>query len=207
MREVVICEPVRTPIGRYGGMFASLTAVDLAVVALKGLLERTGVAPDAVEDVILGHCYPSMEAPAIGRVVARAVSCYCGPWIYLRLSGTLDRHARPRCGRGRSIAAQASHCPSGEGAGRVSLPLLASVGLCGALPSSSECQMLVSVDSGSLRSAWRATKNTLFESGAQAYITKPFTPKVLFEALANLGLAENPLADADLENEIPCKAF
>lgn len=70
MREVVICEPVRTPIGRYGGMFASLTAVDLAVVALKGLLERTGIAPDAVQDVIVGHCYPSMEAPAIGRVVA-----------------------------------------------------------------------------------------------------------------------------------------
>ena len=66
----MICEPVRTPIGRYGGMFASLTAVDLGVAALRGLLERTGVAPDAVEDVILGHCYPSMEAPAIGRVVA-----------------------------------------------------------------------------------------------------------------------------------------
>jgi len=46
-----------------------------------------------------------------------------------------------------------------------------------------------------------------FESGAQAYITKPFTPQTLFEALANLGLAENPLDDADLENEIPCKAF
>jgi acetyl-CoA C-acetyltransferase len=70
MRDAVICEPVRTPIGRYGGMFASLTAVDLAVTALKGLLERTGVAPDEVQDVILGHCYPSMEAPAIGRVVA-----------------------------------------------------------------------------------------------------------------------------------------
>ncbi len=70
MREVVICEPVRTPIGRYGGMFAALTAVDLAVTALKGLLERTGVAPDAVQDVIVGHCYPSMEAPAIGRVIA-----------------------------------------------------------------------------------------------------------------------------------------
>lgn len=69
-RQAVICEPVRTPIGRYGGMFASLTAVDLGVAALRGLLERTGVAPDAVEDVILGHCYPSMEAPAIGRVVA-----------------------------------------------------------------------------------------------------------------------------------------
>ena len=70
MRDAVICEPVRTPIGRYGGMFSSLTAVELGVAALKGLLERTGVAPDAIQDVVLGHCYPSMEAPAIGRVVA-----------------------------------------------------------------------------------------------------------------------------------------
>jgi acetyl-CoA C-acetyltransferase len=70
MTDVVICEPVRTPIGRYGGMFKSVTAVDLGVAALRGLLERTGVAPDAVQEVILGHCYPSPEAPAIGRVVA-----------------------------------------------------------------------------------------------------------------------------------------
>lgn len=69
-REAVICEPVRTPIGRYGGMFQSLTAVELGVAVLKGLLERTGVPADAVQDVILGHCYPSGEAPAIGRVVA-----------------------------------------------------------------------------------------------------------------------------------------
>lgn len=70
MRTAVICEPVRTPIGRYGGMFASLTAVELGVAALQGLLQRTGVQPDAVDDVVLGHCYPSPEAPAIGRVVA-----------------------------------------------------------------------------------------------------------------------------------------
>ena len=69
-REAVICEPVRTPIGRYGGMFKSLTAVDLGVAALKGLLDRTGIDPAAVQDVILGHCYPNSEAPAIGRVVA-----------------------------------------------------------------------------------------------------------------------------------------
>ncbi|CDO89884.1 acetyl-CoA acetyltransferase [Mycobacterium triplex] len=68
--DVVICEPVRTPIGRYGGMFSSLSAVDLGVTALKGLLERTGLAPDAVQDVIVGHCYPNSDAPAIGRVVA-----------------------------------------------------------------------------------------------------------------------------------------
>ncbi|QZH58350.1 acetyl-CoA C-acetyltransferase [Mycolicibacterium farcinogenes] len=70
IHDAVICEPVRTPIGRYGGVFASLTAVELGVAALKGLLERTGVAPAQVQDVILGHCYPNSEAPAIGRVVA-----------------------------------------------------------------------------------------------------------------------------------------
>ena len=70
MRTAVICEPVRTPIGRYGGMFGSLTAVDLGVAALTGLLDRTGVAAEAVDDVILGHCYPNSGAPAIGRVVA-----------------------------------------------------------------------------------------------------------------------------------------
>ncbi|WP_425518559.1 acetyl-CoA C-acetyltransferase [Mycobacterium spongiae] len=70
MRDPVICEPVRTPIGRYGGMFKSRSAVDLGVTALRGLLDRTGIAPDAVHDVILGHCYPTSEAPAIGRVVA-----------------------------------------------------------------------------------------------------------------------------------------
>jgi acetyl-CoA C-acetyltransferase len=51
-------------------MFKSQTAVDLGVAALSGLLERTGVPPESVQDVILGHCYPSSEAPAIGRVVA-----------------------------------------------------------------------------------------------------------------------------------------
>ncbi|HEU0191726.1 MAG TPA: acetyl-CoA C-acetyltransferase [Mycobacterium sp.] len=70
MHDTVICEPVRTPIGRYGGMFKALSAVDLAVATLTGLLQRTAIPPDAVGDVILGHCYPSPEAPAIGRVVA-----------------------------------------------------------------------------------------------------------------------------------------
>ncbi|WP_280266177.1 acetyl-CoA C-acetyltransferase [Nocardia wallacei] len=70
MREAVICEPVRTPIGRYGGVFRSLTAVDLGVTALRGLLDRTGIGPELIEDVVLGHCYPNSEAPALGRVIA-----------------------------------------------------------------------------------------------------------------------------------------
>ncbi|MCV7247862.1 acetyl-CoA C-acetyltransferase [Mycobacterium koreense] len=66
----MICAPVRTPIGRYGGMFRSVSAVELAVAALRGLMERTGVPVDTIDDVVLGHCYPSSDAPAIGRVVA-----------------------------------------------------------------------------------------------------------------------------------------
>lgn len=70
MSSAVICEPVRTPIGRYGGIFRPLSVVDLAVAALKGLLEKASIPAVAVEDVILGHCYPNPEAPALGRVVA-----------------------------------------------------------------------------------------------------------------------------------------
>ena len=70
MREAVICEPVRTAVGRQGGVFKSKTAVDLGVAALTGLLERTGIPADVIEDVIFAQCYPTMEAPALGRVVA-----------------------------------------------------------------------------------------------------------------------------------------
>jgi acetyl-CoA C-acetyltransferase len=98
-RDAVVCEPVRTPIGRYGGMFKGLTAVELGVAALRGLLERTGVGPDDVEDVILGHCYPSMEAPAIGRVVALDAG------LPVTVPGMqLDR----RCGSGLQAVIQAA---------------------------------------------------------------------------------------------------
>lgn len=69
-RDVVICEPVRTPVGGYGGALKSLSAVDLGAIAMKGLLERTKIDPARIEDVILGHCYPNSDAPALGRIVA-----------------------------------------------------------------------------------------------------------------------------------------
>lgn len=70
MPDVVICEPVRTPVGRYGGVFESLPATALIEAAIRGLLERTGLPGERVGDVLLGQCYPSGEAPAIGRVAA-----------------------------------------------------------------------------------------------------------------------------------------
>jgi acetyl-CoA C-acetyltransferase len=70
VREVVICEPLRTPIGRFGGAFKDVTAAELAVTVVRALLDRTGLAGDAVDEVVLGHAYPTSDAPAIGRVVA-----------------------------------------------------------------------------------------------------------------------------------------
>jgi len=70
MRDAVICEPLRTPVGRMGGMFKDLTPTELAATVLTALVERTGVAPDEIDDVLFGQCYPNGEAPAIGRVAA-----------------------------------------------------------------------------------------------------------------------------------------
>ncbi|WP_219415538.1 acetyl-CoA C-acetyltransferase [Pseudonocardia nigra] len=70
MRDAVICEPLRTPVGGFGGSLRDVPAHELAATVIRGLMERTGLAPDAVDDVVLGHCYPSMDAPAIGRVAA-----------------------------------------------------------------------------------------------------------------------------------------
>ena len=68
--DAVICEPIRTPVGRFGGVFSEVPAADLGTTAVRALLDRTGVPVDEVDDVIVGHCYPTSEAPAIGRVIA-----------------------------------------------------------------------------------------------------------------------------------------
>ncbi|MCU1606334.1 MAG: acetyl-CoA acetyltransferase [Modestobacter sp.] len=70
MREAVICEPVRTPVGGFGGALRDVPAHVLASTVVQALMERTGLPPEAVDDVVLGNCYPTMDAPAIGRVAA-----------------------------------------------------------------------------------------------------------------------------------------
>ncbi|EHR51854.1 acetyl-CoA acetyltransferase [Saccharomonospora marina XMU15] len=70
MTDVVICEPIRTPVGRYGGMFSDVPVTALAARVIEELVSRTAVDPATIDDVVLGNCYPSGEAPAIGRVAA-----------------------------------------------------------------------------------------------------------------------------------------
>jgi 3-oxoadipyl-CoA thiolase len=54
LREAWIIEAVRTPIGRYGGALAAVRADDMAAAVLRGLVDRAGIDPALVEDVILG---------------------------------------------------------------------------------------------------------------------------------------------------------
>ncbi|HEX5862588.1 MAG TPA: acetyl-CoA C-acyltransferase, partial [Nocardioides sp.] len=70
MSDVVICEPIRTPVGRFGGALATVSAADLASTTLAEIVRRTGLQEGDVDDVVLGQCYPNGEAPAIGRVAA-----------------------------------------------------------------------------------------------------------------------------------------
>lgn len=68
--DVVICSPLRTPVGRMGGALAPLTVTDLATTLLRELADRTGLGEGDVDDVILGQGYASGESPAIGRIAA-----------------------------------------------------------------------------------------------------------------------------------------
>jgi acetyl-CoA acetyltransferase family protein len=68
MREALICEPLRTPVGRFGGMFRDVSVTDLATTVIRAVIDRTELPPDAVDDVLLGQAYANGEAPALGRV-------------------------------------------------------------------------------------------------------------------------------------------
>src|SRR3972149_2086169 len=91
MREAVICSALRTPVGRYGGALRDGDAETLAETVVRGLIERTNLDPAVVEDCIFGHCYPTGENPAVGRIAALAAG------LPVEVPGLqLDR----RCGSG-----------------------------------------------------------------------------------------------------------
>ncbi len=70
MRDAVICSPVRTPVGRFGGALRDVDVETLAALVVTAVLERTKVAPGVFDDCVFGHCYPNGETPAIGRLAA-----------------------------------------------------------------------------------------------------------------------------------------
>src|SRR6478609_3224550 len=70
MRRAAIVAPARTPVGTFGGALRPLRAEDLAARVVTAVVERTGIDPSLIEDVVFAQSYANSEAPCIGRWVA-----------------------------------------------------------------------------------------------------------------------------------------
>jgi acetyl-CoA C-acetyltransferase len=69
MKNVYLAGPVRTPIGRFGGMLASWTAADLGVAAARAALERAGLRADQVQQSIWGCARQASGGPNVARQI------------------------------------------------------------------------------------------------------------------------------------------
>src|SRR5690625_1494363 len=102
LREAVIIDAVRTPIGKYDGLLKGLRADDLAALPLKELVNRSGIDPELIEDVILG-CVTQIGEQS--SVVARQAALMAGYPVHVP-GTTIDR----QCGSSQQaihFAAQA----------------------------------------------------------------------------------------------------
>lgn len=105
MTDIVICNPKRTAVGRYGGAFVGVPVQTLASTVVKAVIEEAGITGADIDDIILGQASPNGAAPALGRIVALDAE------IGVEVPGMqLDR----RCGSGlQAVATAAAHIASG----------------------------------------------------------------------------------------------
>jgi 3-oxoadipyl-CoA thiolase len=108
VNDAFICAALRTPVGKHGGSLASVRADDLAAIPIKAVIERTGIDPSSVDDVILG-C--TNQAGEDNRNVARMALLLAG--LPVEVPGqTVNR----LCGSGLQAAASAAQAiKAGEG--------------------------------------------------------------------------------------------
>lgn len=91
MTRAAIVSPIRTPVGKYLGALSDLSAGELGGIVIRALMDRTGVDPNLVDDVVFAQGYASGEAPCIGRWSALAAG------LPVEVPGT---HVDRRCGSG-----------------------------------------------------------------------------------------------------------
>jgi len=99
--EIVLCAPVRTPIGSYGGALKDTPATVLGAAVVRETLRRAGLAPEAIETVVLGHVIqagtrmnPARQAAIDGglpvQVPALTVNRVCGSGAQAIASAALE---------------------------------------------------------------------------------------------------------------------
>lgn len=70
MKEIVIVSAARTPVGRYMGALKEIPAYDLAALILNAVVQRVGISPSLVDEVIMGQSYQNGEYVNIARMAA-----------------------------------------------------------------------------------------------------------------------------------------
>src|SRR6187551_1554391 len=101
LREAWIISAVRTPVGRYGGALARVRPDDLAATVIKAAVDRSGVAAQEIEDVVLGA---ANQAGEDNRNVARMAALLAG--LPIEVAGqTVNR----LCGSGLQAINSAAH--------------------------------------------------------------------------------------------------
>src|SRR2546427_6562268 len=109
LRDAVIVDAVRTPVGRYGGVLRDVRPDDLAAHVIKELIRRTGLDPNEIEDVIFGA---SNQAGEDNRNVARMALLLAG------LPGAVAGQTVNRlCGSGMQAVRSAAQAIKGGGGG------------------------------------------------------------------------------------------
>ncbi|MGG5329521.1 acetyl-CoA C-acetyltransferase [Enterococcus sp. AZ163] len=73
-KEIVITTALRTPIGSFGGVFKTVSAVDLGVTVVQGLMKKAGIDPEIVDEVIFGNVLHA----GLGQNIARQVAVHAG---------------------------------------------------------------------------------------------------------------------------------
>jgi len=106
--DAYLCAALRTPVGKHGGSLAGVRADDLAAIPIKAVVERSGIDPRSIDDVILG-C--TNQAGEDNRNVARMASLLAG--LPVEVPGqTVNR----LCGSGlQAVASAAQAIKAGEG--------------------------------------------------------------------------------------------
>jgi acetyl-CoA C-acetyltransferase len=74
MNEVYIVSAVRTPIGSFGGSLANVSATELGATAIKGVLEKSGIKPEEIDEVFMGNVISSN----LGQAPARQAALFAG---------------------------------------------------------------------------------------------------------------------------------
>ncbi|GAB91254.1 acetyl-CoA C-acetyltransferase [Gordonia rhizosphera] len=70
IRRAAIVAPTRTPVGTFGGSLRDVTVEDLGATVVKAVVERSGIDPDRIDDVVFAQSYANSETPCVGRWVA-----------------------------------------------------------------------------------------------------------------------------------------